>query len=158
MVFSTYCAVFLLCSSSSCVLYVASFSWVSIFDPYISVLYCNMSVLLNRNTTCTTSGAGTPYFSFFLLGPSWRGRMVVCNYLCNQCLSLLMLWVRISIRARCTTLCDKVCQWLATIRWFSPSPPVSSTNKNWPPRNNWNIVESDVKHHQANKQTNYICM
>jgi hypothetical protein len=23
-------------------------------------------------------------------------------------------WVRISIRARCTTLCDKVCQWLAT--------------------------------------------
>jgi hypothetical protein len=32
-------------------------------------------------------------------------------------------------RARCTTLCDKVCQWLATGRWFSQSPPVSSTNK-----------------------------
>jgi len=27
------------------------------------------------------------------------------NYLCNLCLSPLMLWVRISIRARCTTLC-----------------------------------------------------
>jgi hypothetical protein len=40
-----------------------------------------------------------------------------------------MLWVRISIRARCTTLCDKICQWLATGRWFSPGPPVSSTNK-----------------------------
>jgi hypothetical protein len=26
-------------------------------------------------------------------------------------------------------LCDKVCQWLATGRWFSPGPPVSSTNK-----------------------------
>jgi hypothetical protein len=37
--------------------------------------------------------------------------------------------VRISIRARCTTLCDKVCQWLATGRWFSPAPLVSSTNK-----------------------------
>jgi hypothetical protein len=37
--------------------------------------------------------------------------------------------VRISIRARCTTLCDKVCQWLATGQWFSPSPLVSSTNK-----------------------------
>ena len=24
---------------------------------------------------------------------------------------------------------DKVCQWLATGRWFSPGPPVSSTNK-----------------------------
>jgi hypothetical protein len=40
-----------------------------------------------------------------------------------------MLWVWISIRARCTTLCDKVCQWLATGSWFSPGPPVSSINK-----------------------------
>ena len=30
---------------------------------------------------------------------------------------------------RCTTLCDKVCQWLATGWWFFPGPPVSSTNK-----------------------------
>jgi hypothetical protein len=51
------------------------------------------------------------------------------DYLCNQCLSQLMLWVRISIRARCTTLCDKVCHWLATGQWFSPGSPVSSTNK-----------------------------
>jgi hypothetical protein len=28
-----------------------------------------------------------------------------------------------------TTLCDKVCQWLATSRWFSPGFPISSTNK-----------------------------
>jgi hypothetical protein len=28
-----------------------------------------------------------------------------------------------------TTLCDKVCQWLATGQWFSLSTPVSSTNK-----------------------------
>ena len=28
-----------------------------------------------------------------------------------------------------TTLCDKVCQWLATGRWFPPGTPVSSTNK-----------------------------
>jgi hypothetical protein len=40
-----------------------------------------------------------------------------------------MLWVQISIRAGCATLCDKVCQWLASGRWFSPGPPVSSTNK-----------------------------
>jgi hypothetical protein len=40
-----------------------------------------------------------------------------------------MLWVRISIRARCTTLCDKVCKWLETGQWFSPGTPVSSTNK-----------------------------
>jgi hypothetical protein len=29
-----------------------------------------------------------------------------------------------------TTLCDKVCQWLATGQWISPDVPVSSTNKN----------------------------
>jgi hypothetical protein len=28
-----------------------------------------------------------------------------------------------------TTLCDKVCQWLATGQWFSPGTRVSSTNK-----------------------------
>jgi hypothetical protein len=50
-------------------------------------------------------------------------------YLCNQCLSPLMLWVRISIRARCTTLCDKACQSLGAGSWFSQNPPVSSTNK-----------------------------
>ena len=54
----------------------------------------------------------------------------IYNYLySNQCLSPLMLWVWITMRARWTTLCDKVCQWLGTSRWFSPGPPVSSTNK-----------------------------
>jgi hypothetical protein len=28
-----------------------------------------------------------------------------------------------------TTLCDKICQWLAASRWFSPGTLVSSTNK-----------------------------
>jgi len=46
----------------------------------------------------------------------------IYNYLCNQCLSPL-------ISARCTTLCDKVCQWLVAGRWFSPGTPVSSINK-----------------------------
>jgi len=66
-----------------------------------------------------------------LKGPSWLWSYGSCvyNYMCNQCLSSLMLWVRISIRTRCTTLCDYVCQWLATGRWFSLGSPVSSTNK-----------------------------
>ena len=52
----------------------------------------------------------------------------IYNYLCNQCLSPLPLWVWIPLRWGLldTTLCDKVCQWLATGLWFSP---VSSTNK-----------------------------
>ena len=55
----------------------------------------------------------------------------IYNYLCNQSLSPLMLWVRIPFRRGVleTTLCDKVCQWFLTGPWFSPGIPVSSTNK-----------------------------
>jgi hypothetical protein len=60
---------------------------------------------------------------------NWLYGSWIYNYLCNQCLSPLMLWVRISIRVRCTTLCDKVCQWLAMGRWFSSGSLFSPTNK-----------------------------
>ena len=65
----------------------------------------------------------TSYFS--VLSWSWLYGSWIYNYLCNQCLSPLMLWVRILLRwgVLDTTLCDKVC------RWFSPDTPVSSTNK-----------------------------
>ena len=53
------------------------------------------------------------------------------------------MWVWISIRARCTISCYKVCQWLAIGRGFSSCSPVSSTNKTDRHRN---IVESGVKH------------
>ena len=86
---------------------------------------------------------------FWDKGPSWPWSYGswIYNYLSNQCQSLLMFWVRISIRARCTTL--SVCQWLATGRWFSPSPPPIKLTAS--PRYNWNIVENGVKHHQTNK-------
>ena len=81
------------------------------------------------------------------LGPSWSWY----NYLCNQYISPLKLWVRIQLMrgALDTTLCNKACQWLAAGRWFSPKPPASSANKA-PPRYSWNIVESDLKHHNPN--------
>jgi len=47
---------------------------------------------------------------------SWSYGSWIYNYLCIRCLSPLM-WVRLPLRARCTTVCDKVC------RWFSPGPP-----------------------------------
>ena len=65
-------------------------------------------------------------YGIFIFNPILVG---FYNYLCNQYLSPLMLWVRISISVRCTTLCDQACQWPATILSFSPGPPVSSTNK-----------------------------
>ena len=66
-------------------------------------------------------------------GPSWSWSYGswIYNYLCNRCLSPLTLWVGIPFRRGVldTTLCDEVCQWLATGQWFSPSTPVSYTNE-----------------------------
>jgi hypothetical protein len=62
---------------------------------------------------------------------SWLNGSWTYNYLCNQCLSPLKLWVRIPLGRGVldTTLFDKVCQWLATGRWFSPGTPVSFTHE-----------------------------
>jgi hypothetical protein len=58
-------------------------------------------------------------------------RMVIGFTTTNQCLSPLKLWVRTPLWRGVldTTLCDKVCQWLAAGRWFSSGTPISSTNK-----------------------------
>ena len=62
---------------------------------------------------------------------SWSYDSCKYNYLCNKFLSPLTLWVRILLTRGVldTTLCDKVCQWLAACRWFSTGTPVSSINK-----------------------------
>jgi hypothetical protein len=62
---------------------------------------------------------------------SWSYGSWIYHCLCNQCLSPLKLWVwthswRVVLD---TTLCDKVCQWPVTGRWFFPGSLVSSTNK-----------------------------
>ena len=66
-----------------------------------------------------------------LISNLWLYGSLISNYLCNQCLSPLILWVRTLLRRGVldTALCDKVCQWLATGQWFSLGTPVSSTNK-----------------------------
>ena len=53
---------------------------------------------------------------------SWSNGSWIYNYLCNHFLSPLKLWIR---TRPCrgvfdTTLCDKVCERLATGRWFTP--------------------------------------
>ena len=64
---------------------------------------------------------------YFMIGIGFTTTL----YLCNQCQSPITLWVHTLLRRGelYTTFCDKVCQWLAAGRWFSPGTPVSSTNK-----------------------------
>jgi len=56
------------------------------------------------------------------MGPSWSWSYGswIYSYLCNQCLSRLMLWVWIPLRwgVLDTTLCDEVCQWLQVASWW----------------------------------------
>ena len=63
----------------------------------------------------------------------WSYGSWIYIYVCNQCLSLIALWVQILLRLRSgvldTILCDKVCQWLAAGQWYSLDVPVSSSNK-----------------------------
>jgi hypothetical protein len=90
---------------------------------------------------------------FYISGAlwSWSHASWIYNYLCNQCLSPLTLWLRVPPRrgVLSTPLCDKVSQWLATDRCFSPLTPLSSTNK-IDRLDKYYIVGNSVKHHNYN--------
>ena len=88
---------------------------VALFDFHISFY---MNQYLDKEHITLWEGLSRP----------WSYGSWIYNYLCNQFISPLMLWFRISIRAMCIILCDKVCQYLATGR-VTPGPPVSSNNK-----------------------------
>ena len=91
-----------------------------------------------------------------------RDHMVVgfiTTYAISAYISPPTLWVRILHRwgVLDTTLCDIVCQRLATGRgflWVLRFPP---PKKNWPTRYNWNIVESGIKHHKPNPYLYLYC-
>ena len=91
------------------------------------------------------------------VGPSWPWSYGswIYNYLCNQCISLLKLrvWILLIVRILNTTLCDKVCQWLAAGQWFSP--PIKRR-----PQYNWNMVKRVVKHHNPypDSRTDLLCV
>ena len=68
----------------------------------------------------------------FTRGRRGRDRMVVeftTTYAISAYQHCCCEFESISFRARCTTLCDQVWQWLATGWWFSPGTPISFTNK-----------------------------
>ena len=76
-------------------------------------------------------------------GPSWPWlhSSWIYNYLCNQCLSPLKLWLRTLFMASVT--CDRS----VVFSWYSGF----LHQWNWSPRYRWNIVESGVKYHRPNR-------
>jgi hypothetical protein len=87
------------------------------------------SIKFVRNVTCQNMHKRWyPFWTSDLLKNYYLGRRGhdrdiswIYSYLCNQCLSPLTLWVRIQLRQDVldATLCDIVCQLLATGQWFS---------------------------------------
>jgi hypothetical protein len=87
-------------------------------------------------------------------GPSWAWSYGgwIYNYLCNQCLSPLMLWVESQsgwgVQHYVIKFVSDLWQVGGYLQDLRFPPPIKLT-----PQYNWNIVESGAKHHQANKQT-----
>ena len=95
------------------------------------------------------------FISFKIRGLSWSWSYgsLIYMYMCNQSLSPLTLWVRNTFMARCTR---------SSIMWSSLSVTCDRSivfsgyfgflhQQYWPPRYDWNIVESGVKHLKPNQ-------
>jgi hypothetical protein len=103
--------------------------WVSLLEQEIPALPEHLSSLLvfcvvKSNVFCVVFCR-----SLFILLSLFIFRY--CIVYPSAIPSSLTLWVRNPLRPGVLdiTLCDKVCQWLATGWWFSSGTPVSSTNK-----------------------------
>ena len=87
--------------------------------------YCNYIKLIHLS--CRTFFI-TVELPLSIWGHRGRDRMVVGSYLYNQSYHHWCCKFE-SQSGRGVQHYVKVCQWLATGRWFSPGPPVSATNK-----------------------------
>ena len=101
-------------------------NWNLVWSPYRR--FCIIPVFQNKMTG--ERHRPSPLKSWQgVRGRCGRDRMVV-GFTPTYAISAHHHWYSIFDQGEVyTTLCDKVCQWLATGLWSSPGPPVSSTNK-----------------------------
>ena len=109
--------------------FTSSFYFISLSSHKVYITNKTSIITLNGSVA---SSVWRLVFQFFIFHPiykwslwSWSYGSWIYNYLCNQCLSPLKVWVLTSFKARCTRY---NIMWLAT-GWFSRGTLVSSTNK-----------------------------
>ena len=126
--------------------------WLAILDPVLQWSACVALYLVLCLEFCealfifliSSSGVERPSW------PWWFGSWIY-NYLYNQCLSPLKLWVRTPVHGEVYSIQHYVIQFFSYLRKVVGFlrvlrfPPAI----NWPPRYNWNIVESGVKLHKS---------
>ena len=89
----------------------------SLYSYYLEILHQSTEYTIHSDWSIVDSTQGSLWL--------WSHGSWICNYLCNQYLSPLKLWVRIPLRWDVLDkTCNKVCQWLAAGLWFSPDAPV----------------------------------
>jgi hypothetical protein len=121
--FFVKCSIILSCMSNLILAFIV-YNWFSLIWN-VNEMFC-YNHCVSKHAIC---------IHFLVLSWSRSYGSWIYNYLCNQCLPLLKLWVRISLRRVVIdiTLCDNVCQWLAAGRLFFRvlrfSPPVNLTAK-----------------------------
>ena len=94
---------------------IQNFFWECLYFCYYKVdMFNNLKLYISE------------IFSYFLFTYTWNIKIMQSTMQTPQ-----TLWYRIQPMRGVldTTLCDKVCQWLANCRWFSPGTSISSTNK-----------------------------
>jgi hypothetical protein len=127
------------------------------YRPFVAFVLCSSKCLIFSTTNyfvfikdCLIHG--TIFLTNTLKGLSWPWShdSWIYNYLCNQCLSPLMLLVLESRSGRgvqhyvikFVSDSRKVCGFLRLSGFLQ--------QKKWRPQYNWNIVESGIKHNQTN--------
>ena len=86
----------------------------------------------------------------------WTYGSWIYNYLCNQCPSLMWVWIPQRQGVPDTKLCDNVCKWLTTGQVFFARVLLFPLPITLTPRYSWNIVESGIQHHNPNSMTTNI--
>ena len=117
----------------SCLLLFVFLSWHNVFFYHVGESTFRSSWYAIHSKTIQIYILIVNWIVRIVQGPSWSCSYGtwIDNYLCNQCLSPLTLWIRIPLRRGVLyiAICDKVCQWLAAGRVFFPDTLISFTNK-----------------------------
>jgi hypothetical protein len=105
-------------NDNACFLYLTNtLTWIFIlqchwnYSPYIDILlYSDTLPWLRANMSLKTNQKQTICLCFYHFSRPWSHGSWIYDYICNQCLSPLKLWVRTPLRKGVldTTLCDKI--------------------------------------------------
>jgi hypothetical protein len=119
---------------------------LTIFSTRTTKPICNFE---NPGTVQTTESANiSRYVILNFRGPFGRDGSWTYNNQCNQCLSPLTLWVQI-LSDEVYLIQHYVIKFVSDLGRSVVFSRYSDFlhQYNWPPRYNWNIVESGIKHH-----------